>query len=39
MRKRRVPLVLGGILLLIFLMAAAFPTVFSSYGQKEMFAP
>lgn len=39
MRKRRVPLVLGGILLLIFLMAAAFPTVFLSYGQKEMFAP
>lgn len=39
MRKRCVPLVLGGILLLIFLMAAAFPTGFSSYGQKEMFAP
>lgn len=39
MRQRRVPLVLGGILLLIFLIAAAFPTVFSSYGQKEMFAP
>ena len=39
MRKRRVPLVLGGILLLIFLIAAVFSTVFSSYGQKEMFAP
>ena len=39
MKKRCVPLALGGILLFFFLVAAVFPTAFTSYGQKEMFAP
>ena len=39
MKKRCVPLALGGILLFFFLAAAVFPAAFTSYGQKEMFAP
>ncbi len=39
MKKRCVPLALGGILLFFFLVAAVFPAAFTSYGQKEMFAP
>ena len=39
MKKRCVPLALGGILLFFFLAAAVFPAAFTSYGQKEMLAP
>ena len=39
MKKRCVPLALGGMPLFFFLVAAVFPAAFTSYGQKEMFAP
>ena len=40
MKNRRViPLIVGCVLLLIFLLAALFPGMFTEYGQKEMFAP
>lgn len=38
MKRRCVPLALGGMLLFFFLVAAVFPAAFTSYGQKEMFA-
>lgn len=37
-RGRIIPLCVGLIMLAVFLLAALFPTVFTSYGQKEMFA-
>ncbi|MBP3305012.1 MAG: ABC transporter permease [Oscillospiraceae bacterium] len=37
--KRIVPLILGLSLLLVFLLMALFPQMFTSYGQKEMFRP
>lgn len=37
MRKRYFSLILGGMILALFLIAAVFPTVFTPYGQKEMF--
>ena len=39
MRKRYLSLILGGMILALFLIAAVFPTVFTPYGQKEMFGP
>ena len=39
MRKRYFSLILGGMILALFLIAALFPTVFTPYGQKEMFGP
>jgi peptide/nickel transport system permease protein len=37
--RRIVPLVLGILLLLLFLLMAFAPTLFTEYGQKEMFRP
>ena len=40
MRKKKSFSLLSGILiLLIFVLAAVFPSLFTSYGRKEMFAP
>ena len=40
MRQRRfIPLVIGILLLLFFLLMAFFPGLFTGYGSKEMFAP
>lgn len=39
MKKRVFSLIFGLFLLLLFLTAAIFPTLFTPYGQKEMFAP
>ena len=39
MRKSCIPLALGAAILLLFLLAAFFPTLFTQYGQKEMFGP
>ena len=36
MRKRYLSLILGGMILALFLIAAVFPTVFTPYGQKEV---
>lgn len=38
MKKRAVPLWLGLAILLVFLLAALSPSIFTGYGQKEMFA-
>lgn len=38
-KKRLVPLAAGVVLLLLFLIMALSPQLFSSYGQKEMFKP
>lgn len=37
MKKRHIPLLIGCVILAVFLLAALFPTLFTSYGQKEMF--
>ena len=37
MKKRFIPLLVGCIILVIFLLAALFPSLFTAYGQKEMF--
>ena len=39
MKKRIVPLVIGACILFVFLLAAFFPSLFTQYGRKEMFAP
>lgn len=39
MKRHRIPLILGCVILLGFLLAALFPPLFTSYGQKEMFRP
>ncbi len=39
MKKHHLPLMLGCLLLAVFLLAAAFPTLFTAYGPKEMFRP
>ena len=39
MKKHRLPLMLGLMLLAVFLLAAAFPSLFTPYGTKEMFRP
>jgi peptide/nickel transport system permease protein len=39
MRKRWIPLLIGGGMLLVFLIATLFPVIFTSYGPKEMFGP
>ena len=37
--RRIVPLILGAALLLLFLLMALFPALFTEFGQKEMFHP
>lgn len=37
MKKRHLPLILGLAILLLFLVIALFPSLFSTYGRKEMF--
>ena len=39
MRKSCIPLTFGAAILLLFLLAAFFPALFTQYGQKEMFGP
>ena len=39
MKKRWFLLLLGSGLLLMFLLASLFPSIFTDYGPKEMFAP
>lgn len=39
MKKQTIPLAAGGAILLVFLLAALFPGLFTPYGQKEMFGP
>lgn len=39
MRKQRISLFVGSVVLLVFLTAALFPSVLTSYGPKEMFDP
>ena len=39
MRKWRIPLAFGAAILVLFLLAAFFPALFTQYGQKEMFGP
>ena len=39
MKKHSIPLAVGMTILLLFLLAAFFPTLFTKYGQKEMFGP
>ena len=39
MKKHSIPLAAGMTMLLLFLLAAFFPTLFTKYGQKEMFGP
>lgn len=39
MKKRYIPLILGLVILFFFLLASLFPTLFTEYGRKEMFAP
>lgn len=39
MKKRRILLLFGSGLLLMFLLAALFPSCFTDYGSKEMFGP
>ena len=38
-KNRLLPLIFGCCLLALFLLMAAFPQLFTSYGVKEMFAP
>ena len=39
MKTRHIFLSIGCAILLVFLLAALFPSLFTSYGQKEMFLP
>lgn len=39
MKKRHLSLLLGSTMLIVFLLAALFPSLFTTYGHKEMFAP
>ena len=39
MKKHTIPLAAGGAMLLVFLLAALFPGLFTPYAQKEMFGP
>jgi len=37
--KKKLPLIVGCLILAVFLIAAVFPGIFTDYDQKEMFAP